>query len=575
MKNLFPIILISVFIFSRCSEPVEIPIEKQYETFHVKSGALKIEDSVIAIAQGENTSDLSFKTSGKISEILVKPGQTVKAWQVLARLSNRESNIQSSWLERILKNLDAMKSATQDMQLNTKKMQKSISNTYDERIIQAQILLKNLETELSKSEQDTWNQKESLNTNYHLQLSAFLKLSDTLLYESDRILGITTNFQYANDWWEPYLWVRIWSAKVDADNAWGRLYEIRGKLRNKDSIKINTENANTEIWLIQEWYRLVEDLNSTMSTMLEWSTAWWWLSQEMINNWVSMWSGLKWDEQLHQNTFISWKDGVRNLFSSGSESSIASMNIDSIKNQITGAKKNIDAIIAEKESKLREVDIKWNELNGKQNELDEKISETLLSQLLANESIENNTLTAPFDGIILEKTMDKGSVIWAWVPLLKISSTHNALLKTYIDNTQYAYMVGSELSLTRIDTEESLSGSISLIQKEKDPIHNKNYTEIRLHNFSGSTGERVLVHLSRKKVALQNGSIIPLSWIITRYGPPWVFIVKDGVTHFILTQVLASDMNFAEVLWIPENAEIITEWKENIVDWEILKSKEK
>ena len=48
-----------------------------------------------------------------------------------------------------------------------------------------------------------------------------------MLYEADKILGITTNFQYANDSWEPYLGTRVGNSKSLADNEWGSTYALR------------------------------------------------------------------------------------------------------------------------------------------------------------------------------------------------------------------------------------------------------------------------------------------------------------------------------------------------------------
>lgn len=65
-----------------------------------------------------------------------------------------------------------------------------------------------------------------------------------------------------------------------------------------------------------------------------------------------------------------------------------------------------------------------------------------------------------------------------------------------------------------------MTGTISLLQNEKDPLHNKNYIEITLVDANEAIGERVMLTLVRKKAPLQNGVIIPLESIITRYGPP-------------------------------------------------------
>ncbi len=94
------------------------------------------------------------------------------------------------------------------------------------------------------------------------------------------------------------------------------------------------------------------------------------------------------------------------------------------------------------------------------------------------------------------------------------------MIKTYLDNDIYKYSQNDFLSLENISTQQTLTGVITLIQTERDPIHNKNYVEIKISNSDQSIGERVLLRLTRTKTPFQDGTIIPLDGIITRYGPP-------------------------------------------------------
>lgn len=87
-----------------------------------------------------------------------------------------------------------------------------------------------------------------------------------------------------------------------------------------------------------------------------------------------------------------------------------------------------------------------------------------------------------------------------------------------------------------------------------------------------SIGEKITIHLKQKKNNLQNWSIIPLSAIINRYGPPGVYILENQTTRFQLIEIISSDLQFAEVLNIPEWVIIITDGKENIYDGEILQA---
>jgi ABC-type transporter Mla subunit MlaD len=63
--------------------------------------------------------------------------------------------------------------------------------------------------------------------NYKSYLSDIEKNMTMMLYEGDKILGITTNFEYANDGWESYLGTRVGNSKAEAVNDWNRTYAMR------------------------------------------------------------------------------------------------------------------------------------------------------------------------------------------------------------------------------------------------------------------------------------------------------------------------------------------------------------
>jgi len=102
-----------------------------------------------------------------------------------------------------------------------------------------------------------------------------------------------------------------------------------------------------------------------------------------------------------------------------------------------------------------------------------------MNTALAKESIEYSYIRSPFDGVILEKHFEEGMMIGAGTPLLTISSSDRKMIKTHIDNTLYEYKISDTLILTD-DDGNTLSGSVTLIQEQKDPLHNKNYLEIIL-----------------------------------------------------------------------------------------------
>ncbi len=572
MKKIISISIISILIFSSCGADHLSVVQKKFGTFTVKEGTLTINDTIIASIEWETTSDLAFKASGRISDIYVRPGEKVKAWQVLARLGNKESLIQVDALSKIENELVDLGLSTNAVKVGTQNMGTSLAKLYDKRIAWLDNTILSLQNNLEKAKQNLGNQNATLPITFLTLAHDFDRVTSNMLHEWDKILWLTTNFEYTNDAWEAYLGTRLGSAKSEADSKWWVLYAGRGKVRTYFESWATISDINTAISDLRNAYNDARIYASSMNTMLQNSVIWWGLPEEKLNAWISAWLGYSSDEQQSEARFIAWKNEIQNLTNiQNGSGSVAQKDITSIELELKNLQISRETLLAEKDSKLKEIKTNVDTVQSKKWEVSVQIEQARMNASLAGESVEYNIIRAPFDGIVLEKNMEIGNVVSAGIPIMKVSSQGKYIIKTYIDNDMYKYKVGSPLVIENIATQEVLSGSISLIQKEKDPLHNKNYTEIEIKNTDQSLGERVIIKLARSKTPYQNGTIIPLESIITRYGPPGVFLYKESRATFTLVNIVWSDLRFAEVIGIPEWSVIITSGKENILDGEVLK----
>ncbi len=561
------LILTSLLILSSCSEE-PIKTNKYYKTYQTQTGSITLQDDIIATIEWNKTSALAFRSAGIVENILVSPGDRVKKWQVLAKLWNNEGSIQNLGLINIQKELQNLEKTTNIVQSGIENTSNAISRLYDERIKWLDTNILSLENTIEQARQKLWNQNSSLSVTFETFAHDFDRVSTAMLYEGDKILGITTNFEYANDGWEPYLGTRVGNSISLAENDWNTLYMVRWKIRTYTETWATITDINTAINDLKNSYLSARNFAKSMNYMLQNSVVGGGLAEERLNGWLATWNWLSADNQGSEASFITWKNGILDLTNtSGSGSAAADKNIISLEFELGSLKQSKNTLIAEKQAKLKEIKSNADALDSKKWEISVQLWESQMNASLARESLEYNIIYAPYDGVILEKYMEEGMVIGAGNPLLKISSTDGKMAKVYIDNTIYWYSEGD--TIISIVWENTLTGSISLIQWQKDPLHNKNYTEIAM-NGNIAIGEKIIIRLEHKKSKLQNWSIIPLSAIINRYGPPGVYILDEQVARFQLIEILSSDLQFAEILGIPEWATIITEGKENIYDGEVL-----
>ncbi len=566
-------IILLPFLIISCSEDAQPVNNVKYETFVSQNWVITLHDTIIASAEWLNSSELAFKNGWRISEIFVHPGEQVKKWQIIARLWNNESDIRVNGLSNVAWWLMNIVSDTESMISESINMKKSIEQLYDERIAQAELWIKQLKNELIKNEKTLSDTVNDLDQTYNLQLNNLINLANASLHEWDKILGMTTNFEYSNDGWEDYLGTRAGSSRSDAENTWNKLYTTIGELKSikEKKIILGSENTNLYIPILQKAYIDLRLYHEKMVFMLENSVVGAGLTIDYRDNWLRAFTQYKSNTSEIEWGFLNWKTQITSLLitNTGSKST-QELSLDSFRIQIENALKNKNILIAEKKSKINEININITEIRAKKSEISTKVSETKMNEFLAIESNKSDIIRAPYGWVILEKYMNIWTIVWAGMPVFRITSTDKTILKAYIDNALYVYKIGDVIKIESPINNRSYTGTITLLQNERDPIHNKNYIEINIPNTDIVIGERMIIELLRKKSPWKNGTIIPVNAIITKYWPPGVYIIQNNTVRFQLVEIISSDLSFAEVLWINDGIKIITNGKENMYDGLVL-----
>lgn len=265
---------------------------------------------------------------------------------------------------------------------------------------------------------------------------------------------------------------------------------------------------------------------------------------------------------------ISSSDISKNIENLKSNISMKEDSLQIAKIQEEQANKIIDLTKQEKVSKLAEIDAKLAEIKSKVSEAWSKKAEVQMNANMALNNINSWIITAPFDWIILDKIFDIWAVVWAWTPIFKLSSTEWKYLKINIDNNNYGLTLWNIINLKSEISWKTLTWSIINIDNNNDLISNKNYTEIKINDSNIKIWDRLIAMLWKEKQKKQ--IIIPLNSIINKYSEPWVYIVQNGYTKFQIIKTKESDEEFIAVDWLKIWDKIITEWKDNLLDWEKL-----
>lgn len=319
MKKISILITLLVLL-SSCSQTREttLPLSGSLEKtpFIIRTQKLSdftwttvIEKSGRIVASSSLT--LSSKSAGEIGKILVKEGEYVRAWATIAVLKDTVNNydLRLDQAENALLQQNAT-IATTEANMNTSIDASRIGLARAKLAFESATSRKNI-TSLSLS---NTNQKtvESYNILYKNYLSDIERQLTQMLYSGDKILGITTNFEYSNDPWEAYLGSRVWDSRSMALNEWNKLYGTRWELRARieKGTYITAGNANADLAYVTDLYDKTQKFADAMLYMLQNSVVGAWLAQPMLDGWIAEWNGIRSQIQWSTSWFGAWKAQV-------------------------------------------------------------------------------------------------------------------------------------------------------------------------------------------------------------------------------------------------------------------------
>lgn len=112
---------------------------------------------------------------------------------------------------------------------------------------------------------------DAYNQNYKTYLTDTDRLMTQLLFEADKILGVTSLNEYANDNWEAYLGIRNGTSFADAKNEWNTLYTVRGIIRAKleKNMYIDPDRVSTDVELVGSGYTELQRFTDAMILMIQ------------------------------------------------------------------------------------------------------------------------------------------------------------------------------------------------------------------------------------------------------------------------------------------------------------------
>ena len=316
-KQFVAMLLVSLVFLASCGGQSAETANQSAETtqktdFIVRTDSLgsfgtDISTEKTAVIQADSTLTLSAEANGQISKILVKEGQIVRAGAPIATIADTVSNFDLV-LAQAKNGLELQKAGNAAQMANLEISVSNAESNYKKVLQSYNQLLEKTNLQYDNLVDSNNTTLKTYNDSYRSQMSGLDATMTQLLHDADEILGMTSQREYSNKAWEPYLGAATGEGISFSEDAWNKLYGARGVVRARLEEKKNFIDSPTEdLEVMESAINASKTLADKMLSMLQNSVYGGGLTREMNAVWLQRWNGYRSSIQGTESQFISWK----------------------------------------------------------------------------------------------------------------------------------------------------------------------------------------------------------------------------------------------------------------------------
>lgn len=505
---------------------------------------------------------------------------------------------------------------------DVKNSNKEQLKTIKTQIVQAQTALETAKLNLENNTDSLEQKKSDIYNNSKNAISNANILWSNIIDFLDNLYWISEWNKYKNDTFEIYLWAKNTTLKTDIEN---KLRDIIKKFNEIKNLDLNS-NENIEIALNSYNTLFSQDFRNLLKAnylVLENSISSYNFTETTINNYKSQnttfqnnlesviltvsWNyflGLKWSidsisslkkesrnslDMLQKQVLLAEKqiDTLNQTYKQyealaswqisdvNTKKDLSTKQKELVKNQLNEAKKSKEALIQQKQSSLSQIETQISQVKASKND--------------ASVMIDNSKVTSPISWTIIKKLAEVWQVVWAWTPIITVATTSDIKVIVSVTDDIKEKLLIWEKVLVEIEWEDKqLEWNITNILPTLDQATKKTQVEIKISNPENKIKiwSYTKVYFSNENKQETKWLIIPNKAILSDMLIAWIYKIetqaekciwdtkcvssKMKIAKFTNIKIIKQNDNFSLIEWLNIWDEIITDWKENISDWEIL-----
>jgi multidrug efflux pump subunit AcrA (membrane-fusion protein) len=460
---------------------------------------------------------VSAQGVGRIEQILVKEGVKVKKGQVIAKLKDTTANYdlrlaQASntvatvrntaksteiTLDKAVKDTEiALAKAKADLRTTEETAARNLEKAERDALksvinwdnTDASTTLAQLEASLTKANQDYENLIVSntqtllnFNTSYQASVSDFKKLVSKLVFEWDRLYGITPKYQSENTLVRQYLGGNSLALKPSLEFAFYDLQKIALELDMQQPVSFTENDHIVAFDAMKKRYTTVRLYLDMTTKYLENSTVGAQFPQTQLDGYLAINNGYKTELSGLENAWVNFRNSASLFlanYKNNEESAYAGYLVQKKnfevqqKNLANGefdSKMSLDKLkisnaqaINTAKTTLESAELMYENAKKNKGVTLEKLrlaeKDALLAETQANEEFSKLTITAPIDGSVTRVIASLGVETSVGTPVVEISSASPEILFEVEANIVPLLAIGSEQVIRYMDT--SFTGTV-------------------------------------------------------------------------------------------------------------------
>ena len=615
MKKIYLTAFLLSFLLMSCWTDNENKETIFYSTWSVFSWSISLNDSYVWYIKWDKMVNLATKVWWRVTNVLVKEWDLVKKWDLLLTLDSYEAKSGYSTAWNIINTLISMRMDTESMfdnqikSMEAKVEQVKLWNTWIKNWLKDTIDITNSQLETAR----VWMETAKVNLDHtkivletkekHIYdnskdaIVGSVILDTSILNFVDTLLWVTDKNKDKNDSFEDYLWVKKSWSYNDAKVYFRKVFNDYNIYKDFYDNNIDWKNPSKDdiIKWLNDWEKIAEELKTLLSLTYDVldasvdninlpqsaidsyknqiSTFWNNIEASLITVSWDYFLGLKWSRQsiddfnrsakMQLDLLAKQYELAQKTYAQYEAMSKWQVNEVTTKSDVTW--KQLDEILAwlnslkkQKQSKLREIDAKINEAKGQQNS--------------AWVMINNWKIVSPITWVVTSKMVNVWQVVGWWMPLITVSNIDKLEVNVNISEEQAKKLnIWDDVTLEIEWVDKQIIWNISNINFSKDLITKKVWVKVSVLNENNQIQIWSFTKVIFKNSTKFNWILISNDAIISQFMIPWVYVIEDDKVLFKNIEIIKQNDSFSEVKWLNVWDVIITKWKENLYDGELLK----